>query len=132
MSSTQGLMKWNAGAWYGTQIGATIWLLALSILFFPTVRPLAGIFLTCFLVPNIIGYLMWGWRRTLPAYPCYQVLILLIGLSGLVAFLAADFGGYMSLIEPRMGTPRFVYLSLLAFPAIMLFFHFLNFRHQTE
>lgn len=75
-------MHWNAGGWFGGQLGATIWILIAGI---PTVLrdPTTGLLVIgLFLIPNLIGLALWIGRK-LTCYASTQILIAVSGTCGL-------------------------------------------------
>ncbi|KAA3628962.1 MAG: hypothetical protein DWQ09_06240 [Proteobacteria bacterium] len=56
-------MHWNAGGWFGAQIGATVWMLVAAVL--TAIRdPSTGVVvLLLFVVPNVIGLMLWLSRK---------------------------------------------------------------------
>ena len=57
-----GTFQWNAGGWFGGQIGGTAWMLVAGVL---------GLaILVCFLIPNVVGV---GGRYELPSQLCTSV-----------------------------------------------------------
>lgn len=75
-------MHWNAGGWFGGQLGATIWVLIAGIL--TVIRDLTTglLVLGLFLIPNVIGLALWICRK-LTCYASTQVLIAVSGICGL-------------------------------------------------
>lgn len=71
-------MRWNAGGWFGGQIGATVWMLVAAVL--TAIRDLSTgvVVLLLFVVPNIIGLMLWLSRK----FSCYASTQILIGISG--------------------------------------------------
>ena len=76
-------MQWNAGGWFGGQLGATLWILVAGIL--AGIRdPGTGVIVVAvFLLPNVLGLILWRRRRL----SCYASTQLLIGTCGLCSML---------------------------------------------
>lgn len=84
-------LEWNAGGWFGGQIGGTVWILVAALL--SALRDIStGLsLLAIFAVPNMVGYLLWR-RRNVSCYRATQTLIGAMGISGLLAIYALDRG----------------------------------------
>ena len=118
-----GAFSWNAGGWFGGQVGATLWLGILGALL--ALQDLTGglVALGAWAVPNVLGIRLWRQRARRDAYASLQLLIAVAGLCALaaVAFLSAR-SAYVGLME-RHGTQTWsVFAALLVYPAIMLQF----------
>ena len=119
-----GAFSWNAGGWFGSQIGATAYvtLIGLIVLFD---EPRTGLWLfLCGAIPNMIGYALWRRRDRLRPYPAIQLLLMTV-----FVFTAV----FMTLIFTIISEPlyekyfhgiRFYHLAILGiFPAMMASFH---------
>jgi hypothetical protein len=118
-------MYWNAGGWFGGQIGATVWMLVAAVL--TAMRDLStGMFvLLLFVVPNAIGLLLWLSRK-LSCYASTQILIGVSGVCGLVtvyvldsanAWMQMQTGGQVSAVSSY-------WIIGLVFGGLMLMFYF--------
>ncbi|MEM7476160.1 MAG: hypothetical protein AAF483_14290 [Planctomycetota bacterium] len=119
-----GYFQWNMGAWFGSQIGGTAWLLLGAGLLATRSVLMASIWFVVFLIANGIGSWLWFSRDRLQPYPAVQVLLLTCGLAGLMAWtsvvlLRPDFVPLMQAKSIWTG-----YICLLIFPGMMLSFHF--------
>jgi hypothetical protein len=73
--------RWNAGAWFGSQLGGTLWLLvgAGVLLTWP---PLASsVWAASFVLANALGLTLWANRGRLGMYVALQTLMIGIGLA---------------------------------------------------
>ena len=120
-----GRFQWNAGAWFGGLLGGTAYLLVGGVAFLSQHTFLSAIWLSCFAMALSIGVFVWTRRVTLAPYPAIQVLILVCGLSGAVAIIAALYMAPQLLAAVQL-TPSGSLLLLLMFPAFMLWSHFLE------
>jgi len=77
-------LEWNAGGWFGGQLGGTAWILVAAALTIGQDTSTGLILLIIFLVPNIVGYLLWRTQK-LSCYISIQILFSLIGVFGLLA-----------------------------------------------
>lgn len=75
---------WNAGGWFGTLLGSTLWLLVLGIGATPVDLAAGTVAILSFAVGNLWGILLWRRRDRLTAYSGLQWLM--VGL--LVVFAA--------------------------------------------
>lgn len=112
-----GRFQWNTWAWFGAQVGSTLWMLILGIMYCFKDLTIAGIVLGCFLAANAIGLGMWLRRDQLLPYPAIQVLILVIGLATAAIFITLDFFGIL------VGFGTHPYLLLVLFPGLLLRFY---------
>ena len=83
-------MQWNAGGWFGGQLGSTVWILvAATLTTFQDIR--TGLILfAIFAVPNIVGLALWNRRDSLSCYAATQLLIFLAGVFGLLAICVLE------------------------------------------
>lgn len=126
-----GYFQWNAGGWFGSQLGSTAYLLIMGlVVLFDSPRD-GGPVLLCGLVPNLVGWILWRRRDRIRPYPALQALLLAVFLGVLafwafVAWLASPpvVARYFQDIEQAAWV-------LLLFPALMLQFRFLERRHRN-
>jgi hypothetical protein len=71
-------MNWNAGGWFGGQMGATLWMLLAGILTAIRDLPVGMLAVLLFAIPNVLGLALWLSRKL----SCYASTQLLIGISG--------------------------------------------------
>jgi len=119
-----GAFQWNAGGWFGSQLGSTCWLLLTGSLLVPE-RPQVGLaVLACGLLPNLIGLRLWQLRRRIEPYPALQSLLLILWGFTVLAVLVLDVSGARL---PALGAPpqdpTTLYWVLLLFPVLMGMFH---------
>ncbi len=119
-------LEWNLGGWFGGQLGGTLWILVAAVL--SAVRDLetGALVLVTFLIPNIIGTILWRRRDRLSCYIAIQMLLPLVGVFSLLAvyildssnqWLAIQSGGSVS----AMSTYG---LIILVVALLMLVFYF--------
>lgn len=122
-----GKFQWNTGGWFGSQIGSTLWLLLLGAMILNTNAIIGSVLLLLFILPNMIGWLVWRERHRIEPHPAIQALLGMIGFSSLFAVIILDLSGYITKLEPGMrDSPKQAYGYLLIFPVLMIAFHFLN------
>ena len=122
-----GQFQWNAGGWFGSQLGGTVWMLVAGVMFLPQSLVSATVLIACFAIANAVGCRLWLRRDRLAPYPSIQRLLAVMAVFFVVAFVAFDQTGplmYLNL-EPTP-FPKNLYWLLLMLPAIMLMFHFIE------
>ncbi len=113
-----GGFRWNAGGWFGGQLGATLWMGLLGVLTLPR-HPVAGAaVLGLALAANGVGVALWRRRASLAAYPAVQLLIAVCGVAALGSVLVLRAAGSVHSSQ--------VWLAPLAYPVLMLFLHLLQ------
>ncbi len=85
-----GRFQWNLGAWFGSQLGGTAWMLVGAAILAFQAPAAAAAWLACFAVANGLGTWMWQQRDRLRPSPALQLLVLIVGCSGLLALAALD------------------------------------------
>ena len=79
-------MNWYASAWFGGQLGATVWMLVAGILTAIRDFPIGLFGVMRVALPNVIGIVLWLSRK----FSCYASTQLLIGFSGLCGLLTVN------------------------------------------
>lgn len=82
-------LEWNAGGWFGGQLGGTAWILIAAILSMAHDVTTGLTLLLLFLIPNMVGLLLW-YQRKLTCYLSIQIVLALCGLFGLFAIYLLD------------------------------------------
>jgi hypothetical protein len=122
--SGSGGFQWNAGAWFGSQVGSTAWMLGVALVLLPDyVRPGVAALLA-FLAANGFGCLLyWNKNRILP-YPALQWLIGFIAAASLALVVYLNHSGVVDKVDPRLGYGQwgFYFLPML-FVGLMALFH---------
>jgi hypothetical protein len=103
---------WQAGGWFGSQLGSSAWLLVSALVVAPHAPASAGVLLGCFAAVNALGCLLWTQRARLDPYLALQLLVAASVLAGAVATRWLELRGEFALLDPRVG-PRTMY-GLLA------------------
>lgn len=121
-----GRFQWNAGGWFGSQVGSTCWLFFVGILHLGKSYLFAGLLLACFVLANAIGTIIWMNRDRVDPYRAIQILLLDVLAFTTLAMVGSDCLGFLGELDPRVANPRRLYLVLLLFPTLMVYFHFMN------
>lgn len=126
----QGHFQWNAGGWFGGQLGSTVWLLVGAALVVPQSLKVAGILFGCFLLPNLLGLWLWSRRDRIAPYPAMQALIWTVAVFATVAFLTFDFAAaelpYLGTQLESQPFSSLMYCFLLIFPGLSLLFYLIE------
>ena len=114
---------WNAGGWFGTQLGCTLWLLILGFVLFSKDALAAWVCLAGFLVLNAWALYLWRSRKQLSAYAGLQRFLL--AASVIIALVIAVVNGRGLSEPPTPGALVSTYLPhwvIAVAPALMLLF----------
>jgi hypothetical protein len=135
-----GQFQWNAGGWFGSQLGGTAWMLVGAAVLVPQAPWVAAWWAGCCALANAVGAWLWLRRDRVRPYPAIQALLATCGAAGLLAVAALHaFGpadvrlgvawhdGRFILESPPGGTLRSAYaILLLGVPALMAYFAFME------
>ncbi len=122
-----GQFQWNAGGWFGAQLGGSLWMLILGFTLLGRQPGLGALALALALLVNATGFLLWWRRDRLAPYPCIQGLLALVCVATLILLVTFDATGRLALLDPRFrDNPRGLYTIVLMFPGLMALFHFQN------
>jgi len=122
-----GQFQWNAGGWFGAQIGGTLWMLIVGFTQLGRLPSFALMALGLALLVNGLGTWLWFRRDRLAPYPCIQGLVATVALATLTLLTVFDRTGHLADLDTRFrSNPRGLYLILLMFPVLMGLFHFQN------
>jgi hypothetical protein len=121
---------WNPGAWFGCQVGCTLWLAILGVVLFPKDRLAAWGCLAGFLALNAWGVHLWRRRDRSSAYAAIQRFLL--GASAVIAavVILVNLRGVSLPPGPGAFVSTYVpYWAIAVAPALMLVFRL---RHHAE
>ena len=124
--------RWNAGGWFGSQIGMTAWILVTAFVLYPVDANVATFVLLFFLFPNVIGTWLWTRRARISPYKAVQSLVVMAGGSSMgVIFVVVD-NGHWADVQQYGGsmsarTTNLLILTLVV--GLLLLFHYLNRQH---
>lgn len=120
--------QWNAGGWFGSQIGGTCWILLAALVALPRDLTAALASFAVFLAANLVGTLMWVGRSRLRPYPAMQALLVCCGLASALATFVLDRAGHFgSLGVGGQVSAQSMYLMLaMLVPGLMLYFRSLE------
>ncbi len=128
-----GRLQWNGGAWFGAQLGSTLWLGLVGAVFIAHDLTLGLRLIGLCLAANIVGLLLWRSRRTLAPHPAIQLLCLaaLIAAAAVTA-LIEQAGLTQTTLDCHSGgltLPIWAYLAI--YPILMAQLAFLNSRKRS-
>lgn len=122
-----GRFQWNTGGWFGTQLGSTVWLLVTALSLLPKYFEAGVVTLSCFLITNIFGLILFLNRNRVAPYPAIQWLIGVIGLVSVIALIYLNRSGLVQEIDPRLGDGQWgFYLAPALFGGLMAIFHIME------
>lgn len=122
-----GRFQWNTGAWFGAELGSTVWLLGAAAALLPTYVEAAVVAFLCFLLPNVIGLVLYLRRNRIAPYPALQGLILLVGIVSILFVVYLNRAGIVDQIDPRLGYREWgFYLLPVLFGGLTVLFHSLE------
>ncbi len=120
-------LEWNAGGWFGGQLGGTAWIIVAAALTITQDTSTGLILLIIFLVPNIVGYLLWRTQK-LSCYTSIQILFSLIGVFGVLAIYILERRHLW--IEIQIGSSvsaAYAYYMVIFITAILMVVFYLRF-----
>ena len=91
--------SWNRGGWLGGQVGGSCWMLVAGLLSIPANLNAAIAVLGLFALANFLGWLVWRRRESLSPYKGLQMLIPILGASGIAAVYVLDNAGIYESIQ---------------------------------
>jgi hypothetical protein len=112
-------LHWNAGSWFGPQLGGTAWLAIAALVLAPHSALSAMVVAGCALAANLVGLALWSKRSRLDPYRALQILVVAIVLASFAATRWLEARDEFALLDPRV-TPPTMYLLLAILAAILL------------
>ncbi len=85
--------SWSAGAWFGSQLGGTLWLAISAGVLMARSPTLAALLLALFFAVNGVGLLLWRRRSRLSMFRALQTLLAALWGVGMAAIFAIDRAG---------------------------------------
>ena len=126
-------MQWNAGGWFGGQLGGTAWMLVAAIL--TVLRdPAAGtLVFAIFATPHIVGLALWRRRDRVSCYGATQLLLAIMGACGLLAvYVLERQGNWTSIQSGGTVSASYTYLIITLVVAILMLMFYLRFGRSTN
>ena len=117
--------QWNAGGWFGSQLGGTAWLLVGAIYLFYRSIPISLTWVLCFGLANVLGCSIWARRTVVAPFKGIQLLMLVLTLAGFVSWFTLTWFRH-DLVSEIHAKTHMGYLALLIFPIMMTWFYCLE------
>ena len=95
--------RWNLGGWLGGQVGGSCWMLVAGLLSIPANSNAAITVLGLFVLANFAGWLIWRRRDSLSPYKGLQLLVPVLGATGIAAVYVLDNAGIYESIQVGSG-----------------------------
>jgi hypothetical protein len=115
--------RWNAGAWFGSQLGGTLWLLVGSAVLLARAPLAAVVWAVSFALANALGLVLWAARGRVGMYAALQSLLLGLGVVSLASLAVADWCGQLPGLTSGSANPRVTaYGAWLVLPGLMVIF----------
>ena len=102
---------WQAGGWFGSQLGGTAWLFVSALVIGARSPSSAAVLFAWRLAANAVGTSLWALRARLDPYRALQILVATTVLAGVAATRWLELRGEFALLDPRV-EPRTMYLLL--------------------
>lgn len=119
--------SWNAGGWFGTQFGCTLWLLILGVVLISRGSLLGWACIASFVVLNVWGSYLWRHREQLGAYTGLQRFLFPASLIIAVIVVVVNRGGVSEPPAPGALVSTYLPYWVIVFaPALMLLFYVLE------
>lgn len=119
-----GRFQWNTGGWLGAQLGGSVWLILATLTLLPKHLEAGLVALSCFLVPNIFGLILYLNRTRVAPYAAIQWLICAIGVVSVIFVVYLNLSGLVQEIDPRLSYGQWgFYLLPALFGGMMALFH---------
>jgi hypothetical protein len=117
--------SWNAGAWFGAQLGGTVWMLIASLFLAGQSLVLAALVAGLFVVPNLVGLGLWRSRQRRSIFTAFQVLLMALWPCAMVAIYAVDRAGYWDTLAWQgrnvPAASAYVLLTVLVVALVLMF-----------
>ncbi|HEX9669631.1 MAG TPA: hypothetical protein VGC93_09115 [Thermoanaerobaculia bacterium] len=122
----RGTFQWNAGGWFGAQLGSTCWMLIAGVVLLWRSPGAAVATLIVFAATNAAGTALWTQRRRLRPLRAMQALVAIAGLASALATYVIDSAGqFESLGAGGSTSARSMYLLLAGMVVSLLLLFYL-------
>ncbi|MCI0330982.1 MAG: hypothetical protein L0196_08580 [candidate division Zixibacteria bacterium] len=122
-NSAPSAFVWNAGGWFGSQVGSTVWMLILGFVLLSKDALAAWVCFGGFLVLNAWGLYLWRSRERLSVYAGLQrFLAAATVVIALVVVVVNERGASQPPAPGALVSTYLPYWVILAAPALMLLF----------
>lgn len=115
---------WNAGGWFGSQVGSTLWLVILGFVLWSRDALTAYGCFGGFFVLNAWGCYLWRKRERLSVYAGLQLFLLLASVAFAVVVVLVNVRGLSERAPGALVSTHLPYGIIAAPPLLMLMFFF--------
>lgn len=120
---TRSAFSWNAGGWFGSQLGCTLWLLLLGLVLFRKDSLSAWVCSGGFVALNAWGGCLWRQREHLAAYAGFQRFLLAVSVLVAVVVVVVHARGVAEPPAPGALVSTYVpYWAMAVSPSLALVF----------
>jgi hypothetical protein len=131
--SGPGRFQWNVGAWFGAQLGGTLWMLGAVLVLLPNHLGSGIAAFFGFLMPNILGLVLYRMRDRIAPYPALQWLVGFTGATTVAFVVYLNHLGVVDKVDPRLGYGQWgLYLLPVLFGGLMMLFHWMERKAVRE
>lgn len=126
-------LEWNVGGWFGAQLGATAWILVAAVLV--AIRDLQTGLLVglMFLVPNLVGTILWRRREQLSCYAAMQTLLPIVGAFGLLTVYILNTSSQWQAIQTGGAvSAEFAYALISLVIVVLMAMFYLRFGRDSK
>ncbi len=123
-----GAMRWNFGGWLGSQLGGSCWMVVAGLLAIPADPAAAMAVLGLFALANLLGWLIWQRRDSLSPHKGLQILMPVLGGTGIAAVYVLDRAGIFEAIQvgARVSAGETYAILVIVVAALMTMFWWRN------
>ena len=115
--------SWNAGGWFGSQLGCTLWLLILGVVLLSKDLFAAWVCVGSFVVLNAWGLYLWRGREKLIAYAAMQRFLLATSVIIALVVVVVNSRGVSEPPAPGALVSTYLpYWTIAVAPGLMLIF----------
>ena len=123
---------WNAGGWWGSALGGSVWMLPTAFILFSKGDVVAaGVVSACFTAAVICGVVIWSQRDRFRALFGLQLILGIIGVLTTIVLASFQFLASPESLASLQWTP-WAWLLLLMFPALIIHFYFIQRRTEKH
>ena len=128
-----GRFQWNAGGWFGPVIGSTAWMIGPAGCLIAHRRWLAAVPIGCFVIMNLLGWILWRFRDRLAPFPALITMLASLAMAVPIILATTALGTPNS--PPQMNLPSspLGWLVVVLFvPAMIVWFYVIEHRSKRS
>ncbi len=122
--------SWNAGGWFGSQVGCTLWLLILGFVLLAKDPPSGWLCLTGFVLLNAWGLYLWRCRERLSPYAGFQRFLAVASMIIALVVVVANNRGVSAPPNPGSLVSTYLPYWVIGLAPALMFLFFLRQRHS--